>query len=434
MLDGLDDLVGHGTAPVNQHEEAVILAFGHHFDLTEDIFAPLVVGHLHGVENTSLCTTGTLVSGSGSLLVEQVDHVVHHGFLFCLQVGVVASSDVARRDSDTDVGIDDLISGDEEVIHSLTNDGQVTHFVIACVLVDETLHRSVHFLCCFGSLIVGVSVGSVILSVSSRLHRTITFGFAVCLSVLALVLTFAVCVSVVITLSIAFGLLVTGSAFTTFLAFALCFTIGSIATVFFLLRQFSDKFFCKGNDLVESLASIATIIHRHLISGQVGSVEHTLSEQVNVVDGVCFAVGNVSKHVTHDVVFHPLTTGFVVRTQAGELRLNHSLDANVLDDVDVVLNEASVSASGVQFFLPAFKRSVEGMRNFVGHEHVIDMAGHGIPNGQSQHTGIEVERCGFGRCIVNDNEIFSGEKASKNVGRMSGHVLSIPKTRGYNQG
>ena len=434
MLDGLDDLVGHGTAPVNQHKEAVILAFRHDFDLTEDVLAPLVVGHLHGVENTSLCTTGTLVSGSGSLLVEQVNHVIHHGFLLCLQVGVVASSDVARRDSDTDVGIDDFISGDEEVAHSITHSRQGFHLVFACLAVDKSLHRSVHFLCCFGSLIVGVSIGSVILSIVSRLHRTVTFGFAVCLSVLAVVLTFAVCVSVVITLSIAFGLLVTGSTFTTFLTFALCVTIGSIATVFFLLRQFSKEFFCKGNDLVESLASIATIIHRHLISGQVGSVEHTLSEQVNVVDGVCFAVGNVSKHVTHDVVFHPLTTGFVVRTQAGELRLNHSLDANILDDVDVVLNEASVSASGVQFFLPAFKRSVEGMRNFVGHEHVIDMAGHGIPNGQSQHTGIEVERCGFGRCIVNDNEIFSGEKASKNVGRMSGHVLSIPKTRGYNQG
>ncbi|MEC8159593.1 MAG: hypothetical protein VX111_00535 [Planctomycetota bacterium] len=239
-------------------------------------------------------------------------------------------------------------------------------------------------------------------------------------------MTFAVCVSVVITLSTALGLLVTVSAFATFLTFALCFTIGSIATVLFLLRQFVDEFFRKGNNFVESFASIATIIHRHLISGQVGSVKHTLSEQVNVVDGVCFAVGNVSKHVTHDVLLHPLTTGFVVGTQAGELRLNHSLDANVLDDVDVVLNEASISASGVQFFLPALKRSVKSVRNFVRHQHVVNVAGHGIPNGQSQHTGIEVERCGFGRSIVNDSKVFSGEKASKNVGRMSGHVLSVP--------
>ena len=430
MLDGLDDLVGHGTAPVNQHEEAVILAFRHNFDLTEDVFAPLVVGHLHGVENTSLCTTGTLVSGSGSLLVEQVDHVVHHGFLFLLQGGVVASSDVARHDSGTDVRIDDFISGDEEVAHSLTHDRQGFHFVFACLAVDESFHRSVHFLCCFGSLVVGVSIGSVILSIASRLHRTITFGFAVCLSVLALVLTFAVCVSVVITLSIAFGLLVTMSAFATLLTFALCVTIGSIATVHFLLRQFSKKFFCKVNNLSKSFASIATIIHRHLISGQVGSVEHTLSEQVNVVDGVCFTISNILENVSHDVRLHPLTTGFVVGTQAGELRLNQSLDANVFDDVDVVLNEASVGSCGFQFFLPAFKRSVEGMRNFVGHQHVVNVAGHGIPNGQSQNTGVEVERCGFGRCVVNHDEIFSGEKASKNVGRMSGHTLSIPKSRG----
>jgi len=55
------NLVAHATRPIEEHNQPVVLTLTNRGILAEDIFGPLVVHHLHGIENTRLRDLDSLV-------------------------------------------------------------------------------------------------------------------------------------------------------------------------------------------------------------------------------------------------------------------------------------------------------------------------------------------------------------------------------------
>ena len=161
----------------------------------------------------------------------------------------------------------------------------------------------------------------------------------------------------------------------------------------------------QGNNFV-GFASIATIIHCHLIS-QVGSVEHTLSEQVNVADGGALPV---PVQVRHPDVLSSIDDRFVVGTQRESLL--ESFARCERPRRRWCSAERAVSASASNSSSSPQAECEE--RAKLLHQHVVNVAGHGIPNGQSQ-TRESRSNDGFQMMRHERREIFSEKRAKTSV-------------------
>ena len=81
LLDSGFEVLVHGTGPVHDDDEPVVLAIGDDLVLGEDVFGPPVVDHLDGVKAAALLNAGTTMLVCCLSHLELLDEVVHGGLL-----------------------------------------------------------------------------------------------------------------------------------------------------------------------------------------------------------------------------------------------------------------------------------------------------------------------------------------------------------------
>ena len=438
----------HGTRPVNEHHQPVILAFRQTSVAAEQILVELVRGNARHVKHASLGDGGALGDLSSlaklKLLQQQIDCplaaalvLVVHGshpvelLRFGDRGGVEHGGEIVlglvqnlseRHNDLADIGVNQASRhrqsiGDVPIGVVSHRSLQVTVEVLLsdrrrCVAVGGA-NRVGHRLC-------GIALLSLI-----RASR------AVLLRALNLILTFtrrrgtlalvaltrlrgrSIALLPGITLIVrAVGLLAAlgGSGILLFL----------IVVVALLLLAETEQIGRDNSSLIERRASIDASDER-LLTGSETHTDSTDGAQLVVqVDAI-----RQRERVEIDLLHAEEILGgeFVVSVhevtlEARELVLDQALNTSILNHVEVERCNAprgivavGRAADHVDCGAPAVARSVQSVGDLMPDQHIVNAARHRLPFGQIQRSVLEVERCGRSLAVDDDRDVLGGENA-----------------------
>ena len=103
--------------------------------------------------------------------------------------------------------------------------------------------------------------------------------------------------------------------------------------------------------------------------------------------------------------------------------MNHSLDPNIFNNVQTSMSQFFVRRDTIgdsfDTFSPIVAVGVEGVRNLVSDEQVVNFRGHAFQHWQNQLSILKVKSSSLGSRIVRDLKVLASEKAGEQVFRSS---------------
>ena len=466
LLDDSGETLLHRTAPIHEHDESVVLTFREHGVAAEDVLAVLVVHHANGVKHTRLANGLALGDLRGlaefELLHEQIDLLLastHEVGLLLRRLGddggvvdvpaVLTRSGIRHPLEILALRFDNLLAVDDHIVevavNQLSRRNDILRVLIALnlllkVVVEVLLrHRSrrnirLRVLRTNGArlllliVVVAAVSGLLTLLISLLITGLRVITGAVTLLVATLIPTRTILRVASVGITTRFALLGLIALRLVILAVVARLVRGTVS-VLLLLRLV----------LVLLLVAVAEQILRDLCSVSEGS------RAVDAANELIFLGGEVDTHRTNRtelvvqvdairqrqrVHVHALDTEevlvveFGVRTdevaaEAGELDLNQTLDARILNDIEVErcsLIRLAASVGGATDLLagaaPAVCGSVQGVRDLMSDEHVVDDLAHVLPLREQQGAVLQIECSSLHLLIDHDLDVLRSENAS----------------------
>ena len=386
LLGGFEDRIGHRPGPVENDQEPVVLPVPDDLVLGEDVLGPAVVDHLHGVETTALGDHGPLVLVGSLLHLELLDHVVHGTLLTgeplveplarglaCIRDSLLGGChDPSRRSGGREgiwVGVADPlrdllnrnenlldVAGRDHGVRRILGVGTVFSEVVGDVLVHQLLRADDH------RTTLTVSTGP--LGVRG-IERTME-----------------------------------GSLFLDLLV----------------------EIPCDLDDILESLGVLHAIDPDTLLVGERNvddSEDSQLEVQVQTIHQTCLRESTHLLDREDLVVPQPAIADHEVTLDAGVLRLDQTLDASILDDVQHTLGTVRVVRVDVHTRLEMTRLLVnrgvgeQSMSDFMPDEHVVDLTRHAGPQWEGEYPILDVERSSLGVLLVDDTDCFGRKQSGK---------------------
>ena len=392
------------------------------------------------VEATSLRGEGTTAGVCGSLHLETLQHVVDRGIVLtipCFHALVDAIPVGGRNVVAVPCGCDSL-RGHDDVVEVHAGHVDVVGFVTASV--GFTLKALFHLRLRSGFRIFPASV-VLTFGIVVTIHLVVTRFFAV-LSTGFTVFTFGgfAVVGVVFhaltsifatfgvtgfgAVGVLIGLVARGATVTSFTSFVgvFVFTVTGFLLFFLLTLKKGSKIFADINNIIERFSGVDTVEPDTLVDSE---RDHGVDGAQLVVQVDAIRQGQLGDFLigdTEEVAFvHPLVALDEVPTAAGELRLDHTLDAGVFDHIEEVLGDSSGGASSVTDTLDRIHEGlltggrIESVAHFVGDEHISDFLAHVIPAGHNEYASLDIERSRLNRLVL-DGDILGGHEPCEIVG------------------
>jgi len=392
LLHHIQDHATHRTRPIQQHNEAVVLAVGLHGEVLEQVLVPLVGGQEVHIQRSRLGVLRTVVSRRRLLQHERLDHRIHGGLGFADESGefatgfgqpLAALGAVAHRFTDLTVNgagrHDDL----GEIVFG--QDARIVRAVVVRVPLLTTLLKKL-LLILAGLRCDPVQATGLVLAARAVAILAVAFVFAF------------------LTVAIAFALGL------------LLLWVGAGRTVGVIPH--------KASHLLHILKGFGLLHKAHdllLLRGERDGVVRMgadLEVEVDAVDEVQF--GQVARQITkHLLLCQPLVALHIVTGEAGVLGLDEPFDAGIFDDVDVLTSHLLVRIAGLlacEFVGqadPATARSVESVAHLVGQEQIVHLRGHARPPRHIQGAGLGVEPSVLALGVEQDGDVLRRHQASE---------------------
>jgi len=436
LTQGVRKNISHGARPVNKHDETVVLALLDVRAMKEQIISHLVGMETIHIQNTGGATRSTLVNISRllhlELLAEQIDRrlrlraeISQYSLSLCEFDGVIllriviALRKIVKLNIHVDTTQNILGRNNSQVQLGLRNNHGLVRFLVLALLDKALLnillhallsHRSVH-----GFSLDGLGRNSVRRDRTSTLDslsaglltrgrlRTLLTGTFSAIAARRGVLTIAIRIT---------NLLLVGVR--VHLKFHFLHELKLGVTIEIL----GDL-----NDLFPSFSSLDAIDELLLIDTELTKIDKRTNLEVKVksVDELKI-LGVLALKTEHIGLKKFLITKPEVTLGTGILLLNQTLDASILNDVEIQLPDHRVLRTDLLgLVLPVLVRtagSVDSMTNLMGDQHVIQMMGHLLPHGKDKGARSEIKRRSASGVRMHDIEIFGGQKTSEDALRI----------------
>lgn len=456
LLDGIHQRGGHGTRPVDEHDESVILALADRSVATEDVVGDLVVHHANGVKNAGTRNRGTLRSVGGLAEIELLRHQsddrrrLRHE-LVVLSLRLREEIDVTRNIRAVVLGrhvnapVFDLlvdVRRSEDDVLQLDARQRLISVLALLVGIGHLLDRLIELLLSRG---LGRSAG-LVLHVATALTGSLGLALR---SILVTLLVTLVATGALVLAGLLTGTRVGVTRIVTVtllvrriarhgnggrLTLIVTLTVGGTVTVLLLLLgvllhvglvipNVADD----ALDIIERAALVDAREERLLNGREVDtrSARRThLVVQIDTVDErqrVEVAVLD-AKEVRRGELLIRLEE---VAAHTGETLLHQLLNAGVLHDVHVRLSERSVRSTGdllsstaprpLHLLVSGGERSKQRVTDFVTDEHIVDLVGHASPRGKDENAVLHIERGGLRLGVVLHGNVFRSENARQKI-------------------
>ena len=407
LLHDIHNHASHRTRPVKEHNEPVVLAVRLDGEVLEQVLVPLVGGQQVHIQRARLGLLLTVMGVRCLLGEEGLDHCIHRGVRFRRECVVVGSHQVppvlalgARVQGFGDLIVDLRVRHDDLCEIELRHPHRDIIVALPRVrLLAVLLHPLLLGLRGLGSDPVQLFAGLVG-----------WLAFAISLTVLRFtvtVLRLAVAVTIACTTTVALH------------GLGLWLAIGAALVIPHepgCLHHILERFGFRNH------------IHHLLLAGRERHGEFgvltNLEVQVQAVDERHLADGRVVQFAEHTGLHQPVVTLAVITSEAGILALDESLNACVLNNVDVLLGHLLVSIAGVgasQFVGqadPSGDRGVQGVAHLVGQQQVVHLLRHASPVRHIQDASLGVEPCVLALGIKVHLNVFGGHDASEHRTRL----------------
>ena len=464
LLNDSGETLLHRTAPIHEHHQPVVLTLREHGVAAEDVLAVLVVHHANGVKDTRLANGLALGDLRGlaefELLHQQIDLLlagVHEvGLLlhrladdcFVVDVPTVLTRSGIRKPLEIlALRFDNLLAVDDHIVevavNQLSRRNNILRVLIALnlllkVVVEVLLrHRSrrnirLRVLRTNGAgllLLIVLAVSgllTLLISLITTVLRVITGAVTLLVATLITTRTILGVASVGVTTRFALlGLIALRLVILTVVAGLVRGTVSVLLllrlVLVLLLVAVTEQILSDLSSVSEGSRAVDAANELILSGGEVDTNRTNRAQLVVQVDAISQRQ-RVEIHAldTEEV----LVVEFGVRTdevaaEAGELHLNQSLDARILNDIEVELGRlvrlaASVSRTAdlLTGAAPALCGSVQGVRDLVSDEHVIHNLAHVLPLREQQSTVLQIECSSVHLGIDDDLDVLGGENAS----------------------
>lgn len=432
LVDRAAKLRSHRTRPVHAEDHAVVLALGNLLDREEDIIRELVIVDAVHVDDTATSRARTArFVGSHlhlKLLHEHLDVVAIVGAELLEQLVAVVRLGLTRRDSGELLG-DRLVTDHNRAnLHRrhlpTTNrgGGHVDHRLLGALL-GAASHRASG---------LGVAVAErTLLTRSIRLAGTLLTVVILLVTLVTLVAT-AVRGIVALSLSRGLGAGVAGTVRIAVRRTVRILRLGSLTRTIVLV-----DFRSEAHDILPGLGSFQAGQERSFVRGHrhgSDTVDTRLEVEVEAVEQRQRRDLLGSRILdAEEVLVEQILASFSVATlEAGEVVLHLAVDANVLHDIEVIVNHADIDADiridGSVRLIDnrSISGSVERVADLVSAEHIVQIARHLLPNRQGQHTGLRAERSRVSGRVMHDGQILGRQQARERIlgGRVDGERVA----------
>ena len=447
LLKHGQQIAGHGTRPVNVHDEAVILSLRQNRVAAEDVIRPLVARHANRVKDAGVANRGALRHLSSlsqfKLLDQQVDATLAlankllvgrenvlavlliirlHRVEETRRIGLGVSHERLVVDHDlgeigeNQFGLRDEIRGFvsigllhallKRVVERLLSDGRRSsasssrrgrrRLRLGAFLLLVTIGRTLSS----RSLILLIRRIRLVAATLHVLRRTLVLRLLALLALGRLRVVLPVVRRVAVVRN--------GRRLLLLLLLRL------------LLLAEGVEIRSDGRDLIERLCSVDTRDELLLVSGETNTDRTDGAELVVQVQAI-----RERERVEVDLLHAEEVLGgeFVVRShevalEAGELVLDQPFDTRILNHVEVERRSAPLrrgsvgrTADRIASRTPAVSGSVQRVGDLMPDEHVVHVAAHVLPLGKIQNAIREIERCGARSRIHDDRDVLGRQNA-----------------------
>ena len=463
LLNDSGETLLHRTAPIHEHDKSVVLTFREHGVAAEDVLAVLVVHHANGVKDTRLANGLALGDLRGlaefELLHQQIDlllAITHEVSLilhrladdcFVVDVPTVLTRSGIRKPLEIlALRFDNLLAVDDHIVevavNQLSRRNNILRVLIALNLllkvVVEVLLRNrsrrnigLRVLRTNGArllLLIVLAVSGLLALLISLLVtglRVITGAVTLLVATLITTRTILGVASVGVTTRFALlGLIALRLVILTVVAGLVRGTVSVLLlrlVLVLLLVAVTEQILSDLSSVSEGSRAVDAADELIFRGGEVDTNRTNRAELVVQVDAI---------RKRQRVEIHALDTEevlvveFGVRTdevaaETGELHLNQSLDARILNDIEVercrlIRLAASVSRTAdlLAGAAPTLCGSVQGVRDLVPDEHVIHNLAHVLPLREQQSAVLQIECSSLHLGIDDDLDVLRSENAS----------------------
>jgi len=430
----------HGTRPVDEDDEPVVLASLHGRVTTEDVVGDPVVTDTHAVEDAGGGDTNTRRRIGGLTHLKLLHHERHDG----LAVRHELARHLGRHATDRGHIVGTRNLGVE--LHELLGDvapthddlGQIrlgqSHVLVASaglgtrrqVILHRLLRRTRN------RTVVAVTTGTGLVGLLVALLLRCTIGLiltrlrivaltgrlaAVGLSAVGLALLLLASVVAVV-------VHVTDVAVTSTVA-------GILLLARFVVRLGVPQVAHDVLDVIEGLGGIDALEVLALGVAEVDTRITDGAELVVQVDAVSETqsvqfIRGLGVDAEEVIGLHVLVGLEEVAAHTGELLLHHAFDAGVLHDVEehlaprsFLVDTSDLLGSGTpraRHALVCFRvRSEQGMADLVTDQHIVDLVGHVSPHGERENAIDDIHAGGLRGGIVAHGQILRGEDTRKQI-------------------